>query len=237
MYYFNTILFFYFIFKLFHLYIKNFNNIDKFISFLSTKILLLCGYKLNIIYFENLPSKLIIIGSHTSIYDFIIGVLFYYAIMHEKYSTYVFMKSSFEKMCKPILIFFDKKFKLISIDTDKTNNNIKNGITTQISDKLKNEDNYVIFIAPEGTRKCTENLRSGYWYIAKNLDINIAYLGIDYSLKTIFMEEYRKPFDTWDEEKEAFIESCIKYIPLYPERCYWTKKYYEYEYEYEDTNN
>jgi hypothetical protein len=124
--------------------------------------------------------------------DFLIGVMFYYAIFHEKYSTYVFMKNSFEIICKPILIFFDKKFKLISIDTDKKKIYDKNGITTQICNKLKNEDNYVIFISPEGTRKCTEKLRSGYWYIAKNLDLDILYLGIDYSSKEITTEEYRK---------------------------------------------
>jgi 1-acyl-sn-glycerol-3-phosphate acyltransferase len=230
MYYFYTILFFYFLFKLFYSYNKHFDNIDKFVSFIFTKVLLLCGYKINIIDFEKLPSKLIIIGSHTSIYDFLIGVLFYYAIFHEKYSTYVFMKNSFEIICKPILIFFDKKFKFISVDTNKKNKEYdknKNGLTTQICDKLKNEDNYVIFISPEGTRKCTEKIKSGYWYIAKNLDIDILYLGIDYSLKTITMEDYRKPYNTWEEEEKYFIDSCIKYIPLYPERCFWTKKYYE----------
>ena len=227
MYYFYTIIFFYFLFKLFYSYNKHFNNIDKFVSFIFKKILFLCGYKINIIDIDQLPSKLIIIGSHTSIYDFLIGVMFYYAIFHEKYSTYVFMKNSFEMICKPILIFFDKKFKLISVDTDKKKIYDKNGITTQICNKLKNEDNYVIFISPEGTRKCTEKLKSGYWYIAKNLDLDILYLGIDYSSKEITTEEYRKPFSTWEEEEKYFINCCIKYIPLYPERCFWTKEYYK----------
>jgi 1-acyl-sn-glycerol-3-phosphate acyltransferase len=141
------------------------------------------------------------------------------------------MKSSFEIICKPILMFFDKKFKLISVNKKNKKNNENNenkyGLTTQICDELKDKDNYVIFISPEGTRKCTTNLKSGYWYIAKKLDINIVYLGLDYSSKTIKMEEYRKPYDTWGEEMNYFINCCIKYIPLYPERCYWTKNYYE----------
>jgi hypothetical protein len=230
MYYFFTILSFFFVFKFFFEYKKKFNNFDNFISFISKKTLLLCGYKLNIINFEGIPSKLIIIGSHTSIYDFLIGVLFYYAIFHEKYSTYIFMKNSFEIICRPILMFFDKKFKLISVNTSIKNKGFdknKYGLTSQVCDKLKNEDNYVIFISPEGTRKCTEKLKSGYWYIAKNLDIDILYLGIDYSLKTITLENYRKSYNTWEEEEEKFINSCIKYIPLYPERCFWTKKYYD----------
>lgn len=224
MYYLYTIIIFYFFTRLVYLYNKHFNNIDKFISYICGKILSICGYTVNAIDIEKLPSKLIIIGCHTSIYDFLLGILFYYAILHEKYSTYVFMKNSFEKICNPILIFFDKKFKLISVDPHK-----KNGITSQICDKLKDEDNYVIFISPEGTRKCTENLRSGYWYIAKNLDIDILYCGMDYSLKIIKLEEHRKSFNTWEEEKESFINYCIKYIPLYPERCFWTKNYYEHK--------
>ena len=180
------------------------------------------GYKITVFDIEKLPSKLIIIGSHTTIYDFFIGLLFYYVYLHKRYSTYVFMKKSFEIICNPIMMFLDKKFKLISVNNDKK----KEGLTTKICNTLKNEDNYIIFISPEGTRKCTENIRSGYWYIAKNLNIDIMYLGIDYSLKTIVMEEYRKPFETLDEEKEYFIKYCKKYTPLFPERCFWTKDYY-----------
>jgi len=219
MYYFYTIIFFYFLLYSFHL----FNSYHKFMSFISNKLLLLFGYKINIIDINKLPSKIIIIGSHTSIYDFLFGLLFYYAFLHENYSTYIFMKYSFEMICKPLLILFDKKFKLISVDTNKN----KQGLTYQISDKLKNEDNYVIFISPEGTRKCSEKIKSGYWYISKNLDIDILYLGIDYSLKTITMEDFRKPFEKWEEEEKYFINCCIKYTPLYPECCFWTKNYYE----------
>jgi len=178
---------------------------------ISKKILDLCGYKYNII--TNLPSKLIIIGSHTTIYDFIIGTLFYYAILKDKYSTYILMKKQFEKMCKPFLYFVSSKFKLISVDSQKK------GMTEQICDELRSKDNFIIFIAPEGTRKLTEKLRSGYWHISKTLNIDIVYLGIDYSSKNIVMEECRKAKDTWPEDQNEFINSCKKYVPLYPERC------------------
>lgn len=196
-----------------------YNNNNKIICFFSKKILYILGYKLiNIT--EKLPSKIIIIGSHTSIYDFIIGLLFYYTVLHKKYSTYVFMKKSFERICKPILNIIDEKFKLISVE------DTKKGLTNEICNNLKNKDNYVIFISPEGTRKCTEKIRTGYWYIAKNLDIDIMYVGINFLEKTITMEEYRKPYDTWEKELDYFINNCKKHIPLYPERCFWTKDYY-----------
>ena len=210
-----NIILFYFMFYLVYLFFKYFKIDD-----VSNKLLSLLSYKILLKDIDELPSKLIIIGSHTTIYDFIIGILFYYAILRKKYSTYIFMKNSFEFICNPILTIFDKKINFVSVD--KT----KGGLTMQICDKLKDKDNYIIFISPEGTRKCTPTLRTGYWYIAKNLDINILYIGIDFSLKKIEMEDYRKPFDTWEEENEQFIKSCVKYIPLYPERCFWTKDYY-----------
>ena len=188
----------------------------------------LCNFKINILYllgfkFDNnikLPSKLIIIGSHTSIYDFFIGLLIYYTLL-TNYNAYILMKNKFEIICTPILQMIDSKFNLISIDTTK-----KNNITKQICDKFENKDNYIIFLAPEGTRKCTNKIKSGYWYISKNLNIDIVYLGIDYNTKTIIFEDYRKPKETFNDEQEEFIKSCKKYIPLYPERCYWTKNYY-----------
>ena len=123
------------------------------------------------------------------------------------------MKKQFEKMCKPFLYFVSSKFKLISVDSQKK------GMTEQICDELRSKDNFIIFIAPEGTRKLTEKLRSGYWHISKTLNIDIVYLGIDYSSKNIVMEECRKAKDTWPEDQNEFINSCKKYVPLYPERC------------------
>jgi 1-acyl-sn-glycerol-3-phosphate acyltransferase len=179
-------------------------------------ILYLIGYKINIL--ENLPSKLIIISSHTSIYDFIIGLLFYYGYLHDTYSTYVLMKKSFEEVCYPLFTIMDNKIKIIGVQTEyKTSNRI----TEKISNVLKEKDNYILFISPEGTRKCTNKIKSGYWYISKNVDAYIMFLGIDYVSKNITMENYRKPFETWNEEEKDFIHNCQKYIPLYPECCFW----------------
>ena len=185
------------------------------------KTLKLLGYKFNNIDLENSPSKLIIIGSHTSIYDFFIGALYYYAILHAKYDSYILMKKNFEIFTTPILSLIDKKFKLISVPKK-----INNGLTKLIIDDLKDKNDFVLFIAPEGTRKLTERIKSGYWFIAKELDANIAFLGIDFNFKTITLEASRKPYETWDEEQTNFADSCKKYIPLYPERCYWNKDYY-----------
>lgn len=173
---------------------------------------------------ENFPSKIIFISTHTSIYDFIFGFIFYYGYLYKDYKTFVLMKESFEKICNPFLTFFNiNKFKLISIK----NNVKKTGLTEKICNTLKNDNNYIIYLAPEGTRKCTDKLRKGYWYIAKNLDIHIIFIGFDYKNKTIMFEKPRKVFETWEEEEEEFKKCCRKYVPLYPDRCFWTKDFYD----------
>jgi 1-acyl-sn-glycerol-3-phosphate acyltransferase len=210
----------------FYFYSKNFKNFDHFVSTIFKLLLNYLGYKVVPFNLYKLPSKIIIIGSHTSIYDFIIGTIFYYAYLHERYSTYVLMKKNFEKIVRPFLYFFSSKFKLISVDKSNSKKNGL-GITKSITDSLKDETNYVIFIAPEGTRRCVENIRTGYWIISKNLNASIAYLGIDFSSKDIIFENPRLPFESFDDEKEEFIKSCKKYVPIYPERCFWTKDFYE----------
>lgn len=212
---------FIFLFSFIYFYNKNFNNFGDFISFIFSNILLYLGYKFDSINSINdYPSKLLIISSHTSIYDFLIGLLYYYSVLHEKYDTYILMKDSFQKICNPILRLIDKKIKLISVEYNKK------GLTDKICNELSDKNNYIIFIAPEGTRKCTENLKTGYWHIAQKLNIDIVYIGIDFLTKDIMLENYRKAYDNWDKEEESFIQNCKKYIPLYPERCYWTRNFY-----------
>lgn len=223
---FYTLLFFFSITLLF-------KQINKFFdtAYIFRTILEYAGYNIELLPEDKLPSKMIIISSHTSIYDFFIGIIFYYGYLHKNYDTYVLMKKQFEVICTPIVMFFDKRFKLISISNkniEPSNTyNVKKGITQQICNKLRNkEDNYIIYIAPEGTRRCIETLKSGYWHIAKELDINIMYLGVDFSTKTIVMENPRKALLTWEDEQNEFIKCAKKYTPMYPEKCFWTKDYY-----------
>jgi len=216
---------FFYIFLLFILFIiyssYNKNVIHSFFKY----ILFYFNYKVDnnineII--ENLPNKVIFISSHTSIYDFIVGMCFYYAYFHYKYSIYILMKKEFEKYLKNIMYLFDRKIKLISVKPVQNS-----GLTQQIIENIRDSnDNFLMFIAPEGTRKCTDTLRSGYWVISKELNIPVVYIGIDFALKTITIENKRNVMENWENEQLEFIKTCKKYIPMYPDRCYWTKDYY-----------
>ena len=204
------------LFILFIFYFLFYNYYEIFFQFL----LKIIGFKVNID-IKQLPSKIIFISSHTSIYDFFIGMMIYYGYLHKKYKLYCLMKKLFESIVSPFLLFIDYKVNIISVD--KT----KNGLTKKIIDTLKTKDNYLIFIAPEGTRNINQNLRKGYWIIAKELNIDVIYIGIDFHKKYIQLEKNRKVDENWNIEQDIFIQELIKYTPLYPEKCYWTKDYYK----------
>ena len=221
------IIIFYIIINTLYYYNNNIGNFNIFKRKVAIYILNKIGYMVNEESFKNMPSKMILISSHTSIYDFLLGCLIYYSFFNIEYDIYIFMKKDFEVMTSPLLKLLDNKFKLISVGYKRSITiNKENGLVMDTYKKLEKKDNYIIYISPEGTRKCTNKIKSGYWNIAKLLDIEIGYIGIDFYNKKISLEKPRKPLEDWDNEKELFIEMCNKYIPLYPERCYWMKDFY-----------
>ena len=226
---------FFYIFLLFftlgnitYFYKLRFKDTNDMISTIFKNLLIKMEYNIDESSFQiqSLPSKLILISSHTSLYDFIIGAFIYYAYLSTKYDIYIFMKKDFDMLCTPLFSVLDKRFKLIPVHSTKNFKNTHLGLTEKVSNMLINKDNYIIFIAPEGTRKCSSDIKSGYWNIAKLLDIHVAFLGVDFSSKNIILDYPRKVDSNWESEKDIFIHCCKKYVPLYPERCYWTKDYY-----------
>ena len=207
-----------FLFYIGFLYFIFYNYTSKICQFL----LHFLGFQVSIS-LHDYPSKLIIISSHTSIYDFFLGIIIYYGYFHQKYKLYCLMKKLFESMVSPFLLFLDNKLQIISVD------HTKKGLTQQIISKLENKDHYCIYIAPEGTRKLTNTLRKGYHVIAKELNIRVAYLGVDFHKKIIQLEKDYEVNPEWESEQQYFIEQSKKYLPLYPEKCYWTKDYYHSE--------
>lgn len=183
---------------------------------------------------ENLPTKLIVVSSHTSVYDFLFSYMIYKLYFSEKYRFELVMKRKYEENITEICKKIEPKMDIIPIeeknemDLKKTENQIwkKGNMTQQIIDYLKNKDNYILGIAPEGTRKCVDKVRSGYYYIAKELDVEVIYIGIDYKKRVIKMEKIHHIEDRWEKEEEWFIENCKKYTPLFPERCFWNRDEY-----------
>lgn len=198
-----TILFLLFIFYLFY----------EFNPFFYRIILQLLGFQIDPKIFEQLPNQFIFIGTHTSMVDFFISTFIYYGYLHKKYTNHILMKADFERYSSSFFTNFDNKLKIIPVEKDKK------GLTQKIIDDLKHRSHYLLFISPEGTRKYTNQLKSGYWVIAKELDLDVIFIGIDFYHKTLKLETPRKVLSSWNKEQELFKESAEKYQPLFPENC------------------
>ena len=66
---------------------------------------------------------------------------------------------------------------------------------------------------------------NGYWVIAKELNLDVSFIGIDFYKKTISFETCRKVEDYWDDEIRKFKISAKKYSPLFPEKCFYFKSH------------
>lgn len=133
------------------------------------------------------------------------------------------MKDEFGIPANEVCIKYFPYTHIIPINNESMNSH---NVVNTVVNELKDADDYALCIAPEGTRKSVERIRSGFYYIAKELNIPVVYCGIDFSKKTITFEPPRKMGNDVNEEKKWFIEMCRKYTPLYPEHCYYTKDYY-----------
>lgn len=133
------------------------------------------------------------------------------------------MKEEFGIPAKDICVKFFPYTHVIPIDNESISSQ---NIVNHVVNELKNDDNYALCISPEGTRKGIERIRSGFYYIARELKVPVVYCGIDFAKKIIEFEVPRKMSEDVNKEKTWFIEMCRKYTPLYPENCYYTNNYY-----------
>jgi len=172
------------------------------------------GFKVDYKSVDKMSSKIVFVTSHTSFYDGIISVLLLYGYLYNKYQVNILVKKDFAKFFK----FFNNRYlNTISIDRKKRTN-----IVDTIYNELNNRNNYIVALAPEGTRSYTENVKTGFWHIAKKLDIPIVFVGIDFKYKFITFTDERN-ITNIEEDIEWFKNECNLYTPLYPDRCAFYK--------------
>lgn len=66
---------------------------------------------------------------------------------------------------------------------------------------FNSKEEFAIVMAPEGTRKKVENLKTGFYHIAKNAGIPIVLCKFDWGVKEVVFDE---PFFPTDNEKKDF---------------------------------
>ena len=121
------------------------------------------------------PQKCIVIAApHTSNWDFLIGRCYGYIIgIKPKY----LIKSSF---FIPVLGAFFRWNGAIPVNRDSQNN-----IVNQLVERFNNSDDFILGIAPEGTRSRVDKWKTGFYHIAHKAKVPILLLAMDFKTKKI----------------------------------------------------
>ena len=145
---------------------------NKVYSFILTNII---GWKIkgNLTLSKNKFKKAIIIAApHTHWLDLFLGILIRGSIG---------FKSNF--IAKKELFFFPLNIFLKLIGGVPVNRSKKNNTVNEIVNIYNNKEELIISLAPEGTRKKVSKFKTGFYYIAKEANIPIIMITMDYSNK------------------------------------------------------
>jgi 1-acyl-sn-glycerol-3-phosphate acyltransferase len=175
---------------------------------LCTFTLNLAGWKASGKFPYHLKKYVIIVGPHTSNWDFIIGVLFRKSLRLEK-ARYLGKKELFD----PPFGFLFRWLGGYPVDRSQNKNMVDEVV------KVFNEhEEFGIALSPEGTRTRVEKLRSGFYNIARGAKVPIVMVGLDYANKQVTFSE---PFSPTGNQ-EADFEQILKFFrPIqgkYPEK-------------------
>ena len=138
------------------------------------------GWKVNGDMPRDIKKYVIIVAPHTSNWDFIIGVLVRCAFgFHSKYLAK-------KELFRAPLGWLFRKLGGYPVDRSK-----KTNMVDQVVDYYNSHDEFVIAVAPEGTRKKVEKWRTGFYFIAYKAGVPIIPAVMDRKHKMVTIH---KPF-------------------------------------------
>jgi len=131
--------------------------------------------------FEPLPGPkgLVIVYPHTSNWDFIIGVLYKFAVGLP--ANWVGKDSLFRWPLGPLFL----RIGGIPVDRRKSS-----GFVRSLLDEFKRRDTMWVALAPEGTRSHSGHWKSGFYRIALAAGLPVGLGYIDYGTRTIGIDTY-----------------------------------------------
>lgn len=154
-------------------------------------IIFVCGWKFfshEVIHTLHTLPKAIIIYPHTSYWDFV--VIMIYKIVYNLENVRIVVNEGIYKKYSIL-----EKLNCFPATAKEKNNGNFTETTIQ---KFKDLTNYYILISPEGTLKNVP-WRSGYYYLAKGLNVPIYIVGFDYCKHEIILK-HGASFNTVNEQ-------------------------------------
>lgn len=159
------------------------------ISKISALLLRLWGWKIKGTYPNHLPKVMVIVLPHTSNWDFPLGILVRSAIRAD------IMFIAKDSLFKPPFGWLFRWLGGYPVDRRRSTNFVQT--MTEIYNK---EKKFHTVIAPEGTRKKVDKLKTGFYFIALGGKAAIVMCRFDWGNRVV---EFREPFfPTGDKEAD-----------------------------------
>ena len=143
----------------------------------------------------HLKKFVIAVAPHTSWWDFVIGVLARSALKME--SARYLGKS---QLFRPPIGWFFRMLGGTPVDRSSSHD-----VVEQVVKLFNEHDEFILALAPEGTRKKVAKLRTGFYYIAKGAGAPIVPVGFDFEKKQIIIGEPLYPSDNFDQDMERLL--------------------------------
>lgn len=133
---------------------------------------------------------IIIVAPHTSYWDFFLGVAAR-SILHLD-THYLAKKEIFVFPIAGLLKW------LGGYPVDRSN---AAGMVEAVVEIFKSKEEFSIAIAPEGTRKKVDRLKTGFWRIAKGAEVPIVMVGFDFRRKVVELKPAFMPTELEQDMK------------------------------------
>ena len=152
-----------------------------------TLIFRLSGWKFKNNIPDDLKSFVMIGAPHTSNFDFISAMAV--SNLMKRKASFVIKK---EWLKFPMGLFF-KPIGAIGVDRNPKKETKSISYTDMIAQYFNDDPNFVLMIAPEGTRSLNTNWKSGFYYIAQKANVPIVLAYADYEKKEAGLGAYFYP--------------------------------------------
>lgn len=157
----------------------------------------LIGWKIEGSFPPEIKKYIVAVAPHTSNWDFVIGVM---ARSILKMQNAKFLGKS--QLFKAPYGWFFRWLGGYPVDRSSSHD-----IVHQVVSIFNSHNEFILALAPEGTRKKVDRLKTGFYYIAKQANIPIIPCGFDYQKKKVIVGSPFYPA----ENLEADIEVLMKF--------------------------
>lgn len=159
------------------------------------------GWKINANIPKDLKKAVFLVAPHTSNWDFIVGL----GVRTKLKMTAKFLGKK-ELFAFPFGFFFRA---LGGYPVDRKGN--KN-LVDKVVDIFNEHEKFMVAIAPEGTRKKVDSLKSGFYHIAHKAGAKIIFTRLDYPNKTVDFSEPFTPSGNYEGDLQqilSFYGNCF----------------------------